>query len=193
MTDRFIKNILDIPHTVGMAIIDDQDCVLVKETPSYLDALDFSELGRRAQNMFDTVEENFMDFDDIILKYESKLIYLRRFESLIMVILTEPEANMASVKMVTNLAKKSLNQDWIQKVSATAPKPTPAATPTPAPPRIEKPPVPVDLTQDSEPEEEVIPEVTATKPEPVKEPAEPVREKKVKARRPLRQFRGSSY
>lgn len=173
--ENFIKNILDIPHAEGAALIGDTDTILVNAMPSYLEQLSFEDLGRRVRLLFESVDENFMPFEDTLLKFEAKWIYLRRFDSVTLVILCDPQVSLPSLKMVTNLARKSITPEWLESIAG---KPAAVAAKAQEPT--------VDLTQDQPEKAEEKKEEAASKP--------PARgERPRRATRPRRAFRGTAY
>ncbi|MGB0370272.1 MAG: hypothetical protein ACPGN3_02915 [Opitutales bacterium] len=178
MTDRFIKNILDVPGTEGIVIIDSEEHILANAMPPYLEGLEFEDLGRRVQVVYDAVEDNFMHFSDVLLKFASKWIYLRNFENVTLVILTDPDVNIASLKMVTNLARKSITPEWVKSALEQAPPATNG--------NHQKASAEIDLTVDA-------PKPAAEEPEPEELEPVPAPAKREKAPRPKRLFRGNTY
>ena len=205
MSDRFIKNILEVPKTLGIVVSDNEERILVKDVPSFLSEMNFGDLGRRAQTMFDTLEDSYQAFDEVLLKFETNWVFLRKIGTLTLIILVEPGAKIASIRMVTNLAKRSITEEWIQKAQAEfdgvkeEPEPEIPENQTPQtvhPFRLEQKPEKVNLNQDSvirfkEKYSQEVPPILLEddEVESEKKPIQRVRE----AKRPKRVFRGKEY
>ena len=158
MSDKFVKNILDVPGVEGVCVFDQEGRVVVNELPSFFVEELFDDLSRRVISLYETVDENFVPCDDYLLKYSERWLFLRRSNGVYLVILALETVNRVSLKMVTNLALKHIKSSKIG-----APKPLeskPAAPPTGANP----------VTPPKTPEPEPTPEKEAAPPEPVAEP-----------------------
>ncbi len=180
MSEKFIKNILDVPGVEGVCVFDAAGRVLYNELPPYFIEELFDDLSRRIASLYETVDENFIPCDDYLLKYSERWIFLRRGQGTYILVFAVPSVNRVSLKMVTNLAVKNLKPSTISiPPGATAPVAVqPGASPAALPP------------VQTEPPAQFVP--PTAEPEPVPDESAPMR-KRVARPRPKRSFRGSSY
>ncbi|GHB99641.1 hypothetical protein [Cerasicoccus arenae] len=178
MSDKFVKNILDVPGVEGVCVFDREGQIVENELPSFfIDEL-FEDLARRVISLYETVDENYIPCDDYLLKYSERWIFLRRGNGVYFLIFANSEVNRISLKMVTNMAIKNVK-------SASKTLPTSAARITPAVPAPTRTPT--------------LPPATPTQaaPTPASEPKEEEvatdARKRVARPRPSRSYRGSSY
>lgn len=188
MSEKFIKNILDVPGVEGVCLFDSEGRLLSNHLPEFFIVDLFEDLARRVISLYETVDENFVPCDDYLLKYSERWLFLRRGNGIFLLALTSSAVNRVSLKMVTNLAIKNLSPKSFGDVAPPAPAPAavlPAATTAPAPAPTVAPTPPVAPA----PPEEVADEPT---PSPENEES-PLGRKRVPRPRPSRSFRGSSY
>ncbi|WP_309398070.1 hypothetical protein [Cerasicoccus maritimus] len=171
MSDKFVKNILDVPGVEGVCVFDKDGGLIDNQLPAYFIEDLFDDLARRVISLYDTVDENFIPCDDYLLKYSERWIFLRRGNGIFLLIFAEANVNRVSLKMVTNLAIKNIKS--ASKGLGATPR---AVTPAPAPKAPAEPATP------------------AAEPVPPAAPEEqPVGRKRVARPRPSRSYRGSSY
>lgn len=174
MSDKFVKNILDVPGVEGVCVFDKDGGLIDNQLPAYFVEEMFDDLARRVISLYETVDENYIPCDDYLLKFSERWIFLRRGNGIFILVFAESNVNRVSLKMVTNLALKNIKSQS-RGPGAAAPR---AATPAPAPqaPAQPAPPAPAaDPVPPAAPEEE------------------PVARKRVARPRPSRSYRGSSY
>lgn len=182
MSEKFVKNILDVPGVEGVCVLDRQGRVLFNELPSYFVEELFDDLARRIISLYETVDENFVPCDDYLLKYSERWIFLRRGNGVFILVFAAPAVNRVSLKMVTNLAVKNLSPSKVLGASSSTGPATPVApTPNRAP-----------TTPPAAPPPQAAPPAQPA-PEPETEEASPTARKRVARPRPKRSFRGSSY
>ncbi|MEO0795831.1 MAG: hypothetical protein AAFX93_11740 [Verrucomicrobiota bacterium] len=180
MSDKFVKNILDVPGVEGVCVFDQEGRLIVNELPSFFVEELFDDLSRRALSLYETVDENFVPCDDYLLKYSERWIFLRRSNGVFLLVLALSTVNRVSLKMVSNLALKHIKPSKL----GSAPKPiaskplTPPGNPPPA----------------ATPVQEPSPQPAAPA-EPAQEEAEtePAARKRAVRPRPKRSYRGSNY
>ncbi|WP_309382297.1 hypothetical protein [Cerasicoccus frondis] len=174
MSDKFVKNILDVAGVEGVCVFDKDGGLIDNQLPAYFVEDLFDDLARRVISLYETVDENYIPCDDYILKYSERWIFLRRGNGIFILIFAEPSVNRVSLKMVTNLAIKNI-KPASKLPGAAAARPAPAAAPAPQPQAPTTPAPAADPVPPAAPEEE------------------PVARKRVAKPRPQRSYRGSSY
>lgn len=151
MFDRLIANILDVPKTEGLCLFSRQGALLYRRMPDFLPLEIYETLSRRLLGLYETMDDNFLPTDDFLLKFSEKWLMVRRAEHCFLVLWLDEKVNLASLRMVTNVALKSLQPAVLAGLTplvttpAPAPAPVPApAAPTPAPAAVPVPPVEPD-------------------------------------------------
>lgn len=181
MSEKFVKNILDVPGVEGVCVIDKEGAVLYNELPSFFIEELFEDLARRIISLYETVDENFVPCDDYLLKFSERWIFLRRGNGIFILIFASPAVNRVSLKMVTNLAVKNLKSSKGFGAAAAMPPPsavTPVSSRTP-------------LTPAAPEQQPAPPAEPSVEPEP--SDSSPDVRRRIAKPRPKRSFRGSSY
>lgn len=141
MIERYLTNVLDVPGTEGLFLLNRKGQLLLARMPEYVLLELYENLIRRITSLYETVDENFVPSDDYILKYPQKWLVLRRTDTAILCILTDTKVNEMSLKMVSNMALKNItgamlsqyNPIPIPTAAPVAKAPEPVAKPPPAP------------------------------------------------------------
>lgn len=144
MIERYLSNILDVPGTEGLFLLNRKGQLLLTRMPDYVLLELYDNLIRRILSLYETVDENFVPSDDYVLKYPQKWLILRRTDTAILCVLCDTKVNEMSLKMVSNMALKNITGSMlaqfppIQLPTTTAPavateapvvaKPQPAPT-----------------------------------------------------------------
>lgn len=118
MIERLINNVLDVPGVEGMSIFDSEGALLSNRLPDYYPEEIITETLSRIVSLYQVVDDSFLPCDDYLLKYEGKWILLRRNKDTYTLILTEPDVNQVTLRMVTNLLLKNIKLD-VLRASAT--------------------------------------------------------------------------
>lgn len=187
MSDKFIKNILDVPGVEGVCLFDQDGRVLSNQLPAFFVEDLFDDLARRVVSLYETVDENFVPCDDYLLKYSERWLFLRRGNGTFLLVLASSAVNRVSLKMVTNLALKNIKPKDFSPGSA-----------APAPALVTDAPAPPPAATESVPKPVAEPAVFADPSAPTAEKAASVTEsptgrKRVARPRPSRTYRGSDY
>lgn len=115
MNEKIISNILDLPKVDGVCIFDLSGHIVHSRMPEYIVDELFADIGRRIDALFQMADENFVKSNDMLLKYPARSLFIRRASTFYLVVLTEPDVNQVSLRMVTNVAMKHLSlDDFIQ-------------------------------------------------------------------------------
>lgn len=176
MSDKFIKNILDVPGVEGVCVFDKDGGLIENLLPAYFVEELFDDLARRVISLYETVDENFLPCDEYLLKYSERWIFLRRGNGIFILTFAEPMVNRVSLKMITNMAVKNVKATSKLGGPAAVSKPAPVAPTTPAP----------------APQMPVAPATPSVEPEPTPDAA-PEGRRRVARPRPQRSYRGSNY
>lgn len=187
MSEKFVKNILDVPGVEGVCVFDRDGAVLYNELPSFFVEELFEDLARRVISLYETVDENFIPSDDYLLKYSERWIFLRRGNGILLLVLATQEVNRVSLKMVTNMAIKNLKSSKPLGAPSGGKPPLPTAKAAPATPAPTSAPATPPAAQ---------PPAAPTAPapaEPATEKEDAFGRKRVARPRPSRSYRGSEY
>lgn len=131
MIERYLSNILDVPGTEGLFLLNRKGQLLLTRMPEFVLLELYDNLIRRIQSLYETVDENFVPSDDYVLKYPQKWLILRRTDTAILCVLCDTKVNEMSLKMVSNMALKNITGAMLAQFN---PIPIPSSTPvlTPA-------------------------------------------------------------
>lgn len=143
--EQLSANITDLPGVEGLCLMDqEQSTLLFKKMPAFFPDAAFDEAVRRIVALYETVDENFLPADDYVLRFQDKMLLLRRASGCILTILAAPETNQASLRMVSNMTLRHLQTNPAllgelrassqkkQPELASTPPLTPPASPSPA-------------------------------------------------------------
>jgi hypothetical protein len=111
---KLFDNILDLPGIEGVCLFGTAGQMYVNRLPSFLSTEIFADAQRRIVAMYETMDENFLQCDDYMLKFSEYWMLLRRTDSCVMLVLGSEKANLASARMVTNMTQESVRRSSIQ-------------------------------------------------------------------------------
>ncbi|HLP02919.1 MAG TPA: hypothetical protein VK163_12900 [Opitutaceae bacterium] len=143
--DKFAQSILELPDVEGLCLVEEaSSALLYNRMPSFIPEFAFETALRRVCSLYEAVDENLQPTDDYVLKFAGKSLVLRRAQGVILVVFAADSAHLVSLRIVTNIVLKNLqNSSAILAELRSAQRPVAAATaPVPAP--AEPPPAPVD-------------------------------------------------
>jgi predicted regulator of Ras-like GTPase activity (Roadblock/LC7/MglB family) len=138
MLDKIIKNVLELPGVEGACILDKKGVILHNALPDFFLDDFLEDLSRRIIALYEAVDENYVPCDDYLLKYPQKYIQLRRNRNVYLLVAVDPNVNLVSLRMVTNLVLKHITPKALSLLRA-ALDATPAVE-APVSPKVEQPP-----------------------------------------------------
>ena len=184
MIEKLLRNILDVPGADGVCVFDLQGNLLCNRFPSLFIEEIFPDLGRRVALLFESVDDNFVPTEDFLLRFEGKLIFIRRNEHSLLLVLADEKVNLMSLRMVTNLALKHFTPELL---GAEASAPKAASKPAPGPASAPPSPVAVPAVPVVQAPVSPAPSVSPTAAPPAASPAPPPAAAKA------RYYRGQTY
>ena len=172
MIEKIIKNVMELHGVDGACILDKKGNLLHNALPDFFldDFLD--DLARRVKALYEAVDENYVACDDYLLKFPQKYIQIRRSRNVYLLVAVDPNVNLVSLRMVTNLVLKHITPKVLSEMRKLLSEET---------------------TPEIEPTASVIPDA-APPSAPETKTALPLTRGNVVARpRPSRSFRGTRY
>ena len=118
MLDKVIKNVLELPGVEGACLLDKKGVILLNELPEFFLADFLEDLSRRVISLYEAVDENYVPCDDYLLKYPQKYIQLRRSRNVYLLVVVDPNVNLVSLRMVTNLVLKHITPKALASLRA---------------------------------------------------------------------------
>ncbi|MDQ8206520.1 hypothetical protein QEH52_03305 [Coraliomargarita sp. SDUM461003] len=189
MIDKIIKNVLELPGVDGACILDKKGNLLHNALPEFFLDSFLDDLARRIKTLYEAVDENYMPCDDYLLKFPQKYIRLRRSRHVFLLVAIDPNVNLVSLRMVTNIVLKHITPKVVGEMRAILAEPPVQETATPEPAQAAVPtPTPAPT-----PAPQPAPAAEPTNPEPAPENKAPARGERVARPRPSRSFRGTRY
>ena len=179
MLEKIIKNVLELPGVDGACILDKKGVILHNALPEFFldDFLD--DLSRRVIALYEAVDENYVPCDDYLLKFPQKYIQLRRSRNVYLLVAVDPNVNLVSLRMVTNLVLKHITPKALSTLRAAMAEDAASDSTIPVPPATPLEPAAVATT--TGPEKVIEPEPEPASPQPAVRP------------KPMRIFRGVRY
>lgn len=133
MSERLIRNIMDLSGVEGVCVFDERGTILYPLLPKFISPEMYQDISRKVLAMCETIDDNFMPCAEYILKYPRQWIFLKRSGEHCFLILTAPGLNEGMLRVVTNTAIKNLGTPDAPPAPAAPAAPPPAQTPTAAP------------------------------------------------------------
>jgi predicted regulator of Ras-like GTPase activity (Roadblock/LC7/MglB family) len=121
----------DIPGVVGSFVLTPQGALVAREMPAIYPDSVFPEIGRRLCSVSEAIDGQVAGFNDLLLKFESYWLLVRRSAQGSLSILTTDTVNYPALKMATNVALKQVNEQMAAAVPMAIAAPQPAAVPEP--------------------------------------------------------------
>jgi predicted regulator of Ras-like GTPase activity (Roadblock/LC7/MglB family) len=123
----------DIPGVVGSFVLTPQGALVAREMPAIYPDSVFPEIGRRLRSVSEAIDGQVPDFNDLLLKFESYWLLVRRSTQGFLSILTTDTVNYPALKMATNVALKQVNESMATAVPLAIASPPPEAAQEQAP------------------------------------------------------------
>jgi hypothetical protein len=134
MSHSIFDNILDLPGIEGACLFAPSGAVALNKLPNFVTPEALGDAQRRISALYETIDENFQACDDYLLRFSERWLMLRRVEKFVLVVLGADTANIASTRMVVNMAVKRMTPDVLTALTPPPPAPrTVATTPAPSP------------------------------------------------------------
>lgn len=117
LLNKVFDNVLDIPGVDGVCLFGLSGEVFINRMPAFLSPEVFADALRRIAALYETMDENFLPCDDYLLRFAEKWLLFRRTDQAVLLVLAAETANLASTRMVTNMALKHLTPAALAEIS----------------------------------------------------------------------------
>jgi hypothetical protein len=130
---KLFDNILDLSGIEGVCLVGTEGQMYLIRLPSFHSTELFAAAQHCIVAMYGTMDENFLPCDDYMLKFSERWLLMRRTDKHVMLIFGGEKANLASIRMVTNMTMKHPTPAVIAQFDGMARSTAPAAPATSAP------------------------------------------------------------
>lgn len=130
---RLFENVMELPGVEGIALFALTGEVRYAQMPAALGKGIPADAIRRIAALYEAVDENLSPQDDYLLRYQDHWFMLRRVAGHVLLIMGSERANVASVRMASNMVVRRITPEVIAELADAAAEAAPISTMRTAP------------------------------------------------------------
>lgn len=121
-----LESLRDLPGLQGSFVVSDLGRLLARDMPAVFGDEVLAEVGPRALRLRDTLGEASEALAWCVVRYPTNVLCMRPLRDGLLIVLTEPDANLTALRMAMGHSIRKLNV----LLEAPSARPAPAAAPT---------------------------------------------------------------